>query len=136
MQRRRDGAPRDLVNVIRCGSMEIDLDLRIVTIDSREVKTTAKEFELLAFLAARPGHVVSRAELLDRIWNSTQDWQDSATVTEHIYRLRNKIERDRSTPRLLYTVRGKGYCFGAPFAIVKGSARRQVRLGLHSAASS
>ncbi len=112
----RDGAPRDLVNVIRRGSMEIDLDRRIVTVDSREVKTTAKEFELLAFLAARPGHVFSRAELLNHIWSSTQDWQHPATVTEHIYRLRNKIEQDRSTPHLLCTVRGKGYCFGAPDA--------------------
>ncbi|MGZ4807582.1 MAG: EAL domain-containing protein, partial [Ilumatobacteraceae bacterium] len=110
---RDTGAP-GLVRVLQYGSLEIHLDTRTVTIDSQEVETTAKEFDLLAFLASRPGHVFSRDELLNHIWGSSKDWQDQATVTEHIYRLRKKIEPDRSKPRLLRTVRDRGYCFGPP----------------------
>ena len=70
-----------------------------------------REFELLAHLAAAPGRVFSRAELLEEVWGSAIGWQDAATVTEHVRRLRRKIEPDPDNPRVLQTVRGVGYRF-------------------------
>ena len=70
---------------------------------------TPKEFDLLAFLATHPRRVFSRAQLLDRVWNSSSEWLGEATVTEHVHRLRLKLEKDPSRPTLLLTVRGVGY---------------------------
>ena len=55
---------------------------------------TRKEFDLLAFLAASPGQVFSREDLLERVWGSTEEWQGRSTVTEHVRRVRLKIEPD------------------------------------------
>lgn len=73
--------------------------------------TTRLEFDLLAKVASAPRRVFTRAELLDSVWGSNQEWQDPATVTEHVRRLRSKIEPDPSQPRHLVTVRGVGYRF-------------------------
>ena len=73
--------------------------------------TTAKEFDLLAFLAASPRQVFSRNQLLATVWDSSSDWQDQATVTEHVRRLRLKIEPIPDDPRWIVTVRGVGYRF-------------------------
>lgn len=75
---------------------------------------TTKEFDLLAYLAARPGHVFSREQLLNAVWRSASEWQQPATVTEHVRRLRNKIEADPHAPTLLVTVRGAGYRLDLP----------------------
>ncbi len=99
---------------LRIGPLEIDLAAREVTVDGRPVDLTAKEFALLAFLAARPGHTFSRAELLRAVWQSSPDWQQSSTVTEHIHRLRTKIEPDPGHPQMLKTVRGAGYRLDLP----------------------
>lgn len=88
--------------------LNIDTRSREVTIDGEPVDLTAKEFDLLAYLAAHPRQVFSRAQLLQTVWNN-DGWQSEATVTEHIHRLRNKIEPDPSRPRWLKTVRGVGY---------------------------
>ena len=88
--------------------LQIDAGSREVHIDGASVDLTAKEFDLLAFLADHPRQVFSRAQLLQRVWNN-DGWQSEATVTEHIHRLRNKIEADPSHPRWLKTVRGVGY---------------------------
>ncbi|MCH1865309.1 response regulator [Nocardioides sp. CFH 31398] len=74
-----------------------------------DVELTPKEFDLLAFLAAHPRHVFTRVQLLDRVWSSSAEWLGEATVTEHVHRLRTKVEPDPSRPRLLRTVRGVGY---------------------------
>lgn len=74
-----------------------------------EVELTPKEFDLLLFLATHPRHVFSRSQLLDRVWNSSSDWLGEATVTEHVHRLRLKLEADPAHPSLLRTVRGVGY---------------------------
>jgi DNA-binding response OmpR family regulator len=84
---------------------------REVIVDSVAVKTTAREFDLLARLASEPRRVFTRAELLAEVWGSSEDWQDPATVTEHIRRLRHKIEVDPEHPRWLATARGVGYRF-------------------------
>ncbi len=92
--------------------LQIDLDTREVTVaGSGAVDTTAKEFDLLAFLAASPRQVFSRQQLLEHVWGSSSDWQSEATVTEHIRRLRRKIEDDPDQPRWVTTARGVGYRF-------------------------
>jgi len=75
------------------------------------VSTTSHEFDLLHFLASSPRQVFDRAQLLRQVWNSSPDWQDPATVTEYIHRLRNKIEADPRQPRWITTVWGVGYRF-------------------------
>ena len=91
--------------------LTIDLRTREVHADGRRVELTAKEFDLLAFLAASPRQVFSRRQLLDHVWGSSPDWQDDATVTEHIRRIRRRLEVDRAEPRWVLTVRGAGYRF-------------------------
>jgi DNA-binding response OmpR family regulator len=82
-----------------------------VTVDGRLVALTAREFDLLAFLAAAPRQVFSRAELLEQVWDSSADYQDPSTVTVHIRRLRQKIEIDPDQPHHLVNVWGIGYRF-------------------------
>jgi DNA-binding response OmpR family regulator len=65
----------------------------------------------LAYLAGSPKQVFSREQLLSAVWDSSSDWQDEATVTEHVRRLRRKIEGDPDHPRWVVTVRGVGYRF-------------------------
>lgn len=94
--------------------MEIRLAEREVEIDGALVEFTTKEFDLLAYLAARPRRVVARSELLAEVWDSREEWQDPATVTEHVRRIRRKIEKDPNDPKLLVTARGVGYRFMPP----------------------
>jgi two-component system, OmpR family, phosphate regulon response regulator PhoB len=84
---------------------------REVRVDGHLVETTPLEFDLLARLVAAPRRVFSRTELLEEVWGSSGAWQSPATVTEHIRRLRLKLEADRDRPRWLHTVRGVGYRF-------------------------
>ena len=72
---------------------------------------TAREFDLLAFLASAPRQVFSREQLLRQVWDSSAEWQDDATVTEHVRRIRRKIEADPDQPRWVLTIRGVGYRF-------------------------
>lgn len=89
----------------------IDNRAREVHLDGELVEMTPKEFEVLAHLAASPRQVFSRADLLRDVWQSSPDWQDPATVTVHVRRIRNKIESDPETPRWITTVWGVGYRF-------------------------
>ena len=75
---------------------------------------TSKEFALLAFMASSPRQVYSRAQLLEHVWSSSAEWQNEATVTEHIRRLRAKIEVDPDHPLWIKTIRGVGYRFEPP----------------------
>jgi len=93
------------------GRLHVDLATREVTVDSNDVPMTAREFDLLAFLVQQPRRVFSREQLLSNVWGSSTAWQDPATVTEHIRRIRRKIEEDPDAPRWLITVRGVGYRF-------------------------
>lgn len=110
---RRPGDP-DKDARLQVGPLTIDLRARQVRSDDRILDLTAKEFDLLAYLAARPGHVFSRGELLEAVWQSTPEWQQAATVTEHISRLRAKIEDDPQRPGILRTVRSAGYRLDLP----------------------
>jgi DNA-binding response OmpR family regulator len=84
---------------------------REVTVDGKPVELTKREFDLLAFLAAHPRRVFSRQELLSQVWGSSEEWQVPATVTEHIRRVRLKVEPDPANPRWIHNVRGVGYRF-------------------------
>jgi DNA-binding response OmpR family regulator len=95
--------------VIRLGDLTIDPSARSVTVRGDPVMLTRREFDVLLYLATNAGHVVSRDELLRAVWSSSSDWQTAATVTEHVRRLRTKLERDPSRPTLLVTSRGTGY---------------------------
>jgi DNA-binding response OmpR family regulator len=89
---------------------EIDPAARTVTVEGRLIGLTPKEFDLLLFLAQHPGQVFGRVELLEELWDFAFDG-DPATVTVHVRRLREKVERDPSRPRHLITVWGAGYRF-------------------------
>jgi DNA-binding response OmpR family regulator len=89
----------------------VDEITREVTVNGRPVELTAKEFDLLAFLVRSPRQVFSRGQLLEHVWSSRSEWQDEATVTEHIRRVRRKVESDPERPRWISTVRGVGYRF-------------------------
>jgi two-component system, OmpR family, phosphate regulon response regulator PhoB len=104
---RRPGRPAPLA----FGNLAIYLAEREVRVDGRVVETTPLEFDLLARLVSAPRRVFSRTELLEQVWGSSGSWQSAATVTEHIRRLRLKLEPDRDRPRWLRTVRGVGYRF-------------------------
>ena len=93
------------------GDLEIDMQTREVLLKGRVIETTAKEFDLLTFLAQAPRRVFSREQILKNVWDSSANWQDAATVTEHVRRIRKKIEADPDEPRWLKTVRGVGYRF-------------------------
>ena len=109
----RRGQPTQSANQIEHGGLVVDRAAHRVVVDGESVDLTPKEFDLLAVLAATPDQVFTREELLEHVWGSTQEWQDPATVTEHIRRLRLKLEPDPAKPRWLHTVRGIGYRFSA-----------------------
>jgi two-component system, OmpR family, phosphate regulon response regulator PhoB len=87
----------------------VDETSRDVTLDGRPVDLTAKEFDLLAFLARHPRQVFTRAQLLQQVWGSAQGWQGEATVTEHVHRLRHKLGPGGGGRPIVQTVRGVGY---------------------------
>jgi DNA-binding response OmpR family regulator len=90
--------------------LEIDARTREVTRDGELLHLTAKEFDLLWFLASNPKQVFSRDQLMDRVWGY-EAALDTGTVTVHVRRLREKIEEDPARPRFLQTVWGVGYRF-------------------------
>jgi DNA-binding response OmpR family regulator len=92
------------------GRLVIDARTREVTVDGRQLRLTAKEFDLLFFLASHPRQVFSRDQLMDRVWGYAAAL-DTGTVTVHVQRLRSKIEPDPKSPKQLETVWGVGYRF-------------------------
>jgi DNA-binding response OmpR family regulator len=93
---------------INVGDLHIDPLTRRVTVAGEAVELTATEFNLLWHLASHPGQVFTRDQLLEQVWG-VSDYLDPSTVTVHIRRLREKIERDPSQPRRLQTIWGVGY---------------------------
>jgi two-component system, OmpR family, phosphate regulon response regulator PhoB len=89
--------------------VEIDRESRTVWVDGAPIELAAKEFDLLAYLMDHPRRACRRSELLSAVWSSAAGWQNEATVTEHVYRLRLKIEADPQHPARLRTVRAVGY---------------------------
>jgi DNA-binding response OmpR family regulator len=109
---RRAGSPLgelDRAEAVEYDGLQIDLGAREARVRGELATLTAREFELLAFLARRPRQVFRREELLEHVWGYT--YGDTSTVTVHIRRLREKIEEDPSAPRRITTVWGVGYRF-------------------------
>lgn len=107
---RRSGAGRRAAKLDFEG-LAIDLASRQVVVEDAVVDMPAREYELLVFMASSPGHVFSRRELLEAVWDASAGHQQPSTVTEHIRRVRARIERDPDAPRWIRTVRGTGYRF-------------------------
>jgi DNA-binding response OmpR family regulator len=96
-------------SMLEAGSIAIDLVAHEATRDGQLMALTAKEFDLLAHFMSHPRRAFRRDELLEEVWGWS--YGDTATVTVHVRRLREKVETDPSTPRHLCTVRGVGYRF-------------------------
>ena len=96
---------------IELEGLSIDLAAREVRALGELVSLTPKEFDLLVVLARSPRRVFSRAQLLDEVWGSSPAYQDPATVTVHVRRVRQKIEANPEQPRWIVTVWGVGYRF-------------------------
>ena len=97
-------------DIIETGSIKIDKPARRVFVDGKEIILSNKEFDLLLFLATNPNIVFSRDQLFDRIWG-LDSFGETSTVTVHINKLREKIEKDMSKPQYIETVWGAGYRF-------------------------
>jgi DNA-binding response OmpR family regulator len=112
---RRSGANMAQLHIdaptMHFGDLLINENTHEVHLRSGLLELTSKEFALLAFLARSPRQVFSREQLLEHVWESSSEWQNEATVTEHIRRLRAKLEVDPDHPRWITTVRGVGYRF-------------------------
>jgi two-component system, OmpR family, phosphate regulon response regulator PhoB len=98
-------------SLLQFDGLTLDPGTREVSVGGLMVTTTAREFDLLAFLAASPRQVFTRQQLLANVWESSEEWQDPDTVTEHVRRIRRRIEPDPNRPRWIKTVRGVGYRF-------------------------
>ncbi len=107
----RRARPRPEPVRLEFDGLVVDARTREVLVDGAPVELTAREFELLAFLAAAPRQVFSRGQLLEQVWDSSPDYQDPSTVTVHVRRIRHKIEPDPGRPRWIVTVWGVGYRF-------------------------
>jgi DNA-binding response OmpR family regulator len=97
-------------DVLRFQGLQINPRTRMVEVNSEPVALTAKEFDLLYFLASHPSQVFTREQLMNDVWDYTFAG-DSSTVTVHVRRIREKIEPDPMRPRYVKTVWGVGYKF-------------------------
>lgn len=97
-----------LPDVIEVGGVRIDVERHQVTVDGEDVKFALREFELLELLLRNAGRVMTRGQLIDRIWGSDYVG-DTKTLDVHIKRLRSKVEKDPTNPERVITVRGLGY---------------------------
>jgi two-component system response regulator RegX3 len=108
---RRRGDVEELTPpTLEAGPVRMDVERHVVTVSSREVPLPLKEFELLEVLLRNAGRVLTRMQLIDRVWGADYVG-DTKTLDVHIKRLRAKIEPTPSTPRFIITVRGLGYKF-------------------------
>lgn len=112
---RRRGEPADpgqgnglVEDVLSAGEVRMDVDAHEVTIRGDEVRLPLKEFELLEFLLRNAGRVMTRAQLISRVWGADYVG-DTKTLDVHVKRLRTKVEVDPGNPEFLLTVRGLGY---------------------------
>ncbi len=108
---RRGAEPEILVPAtVEAGPVRMDVERHVVTVNNATVAMPLKEFELLEILLRNAGRVLTRMQLIDRVWGSDYVG-DTKTLDVHVKRLRSKIEPDPAQPRHLVTVRGLGYKF-------------------------
>ena len=108
--RRNDNATSEVLHI---GDVTIDVAGHVVSRDDAPIQLTPLEFDLLAALARKPGHVFTREQLLEQVWGYRHA-ADTRLVNVHVQRLRAKVERDPERPELVVTVRGVGYKAGPP----------------------
>jgi two-component system response regulator RegX3 len=106
----RRGAPEDIDDgaALEAGRIRMDVDRHLVTVDGEKIQLPLKEFELLEYFLRNVGRVLTRGQLIDRVWGADYVG-DTKTLDVHVKRLRSKIERDPANPVVLTTVRGLGY---------------------------
>jgi two-component system response regulator RegX3 len=106
----RRGVAEDDIDTgsLEAGRVRMDVDRHLVTVDGAEVRLPLKEFELLELFLRNPGRVLTRGQLIDRVWGADYVG-DTKTLDVHVKRLRAKIEPDPANPITLTTVRGLGY---------------------------
>jgi two-component system response regulator RegX3 len=110
---RRHGEEDQIVDgILSAGPVRIDVERHKVSINNEDVSFPLKEFELLEFLVRNSGRVLTRIQLIDRVWGSDY-FGDTKTLDVHIKRLRSKIEKDPAEPEFIQTIRGLGYKFEA-----------------------
>ena len=110
---RRQGENEELIsNIVAAGPVRMDVERHVVSVRSTPVSMPLKEFELLELLLRNTGRVLTRGQLIDRVWGSDYVG-DTKTLDVHVKRLRSKIEPDPAAPVHLVTVRGLGYKFEA-----------------------
>ena len=98
--------------VLEAGNVRMDVDRHTVAVGGKEISMPLKEFELLELLLRNAGRVLTRGQLIDRVWGSDY-FGDTKTLDVHIKRIRSRIEETPSDPTMLVTVRGLGYRFNA-----------------------
>jgi two-component system response regulator RegX3 len=110
----RRGSEPELTSgaTVEAGPVRMDVERHVVTVNGQAVPMPLKEFELLEMLLRNAGRVLTRMQLIDRVWGSDYVG-DTKTLDVHVKRLRGKLEPDPATPRYLLTVRGLGYKFEA-----------------------
>jgi two-component system response regulator RegX3 len=96
--------------MLRAGPVVMDIERHTVTVDGTQIQMPLKEFELLELLMENVNRVLTRGQIIDRVWGSNY-FGDTKTLDVHVKRIRSKIEEDPSRPKLLQTVRGLGYKF-------------------------
>ena len=97
-------------NILKAGPVEIDVESHKVKVLGEHISLPLKEFELLEFLVRNSGRVLTRTQLIDRVWGSDY-FGDTKTLDVHVKRLRAKIEKDPANPIFIQTIRGLGYKF-------------------------
>ncbi|WP_041835148.1 response regulator [Acidothermus cellulolyticus] len=110
LRRRDGGGDEQRTTVLEAGPVRIDIDRHVVLVRGAPVHLPLREFELLEMLVRHAGRVLTRQQLIDRIWGGDYVG-DTKTLDVHVKRLRSRIEDDPSEPRHLVTVRGVGYKF-------------------------
>ncbi|SKC43149.1 response regulator [Okibacterium fritillariae] len=110
--RRRQTDPEEDDAILEAGGVRMDVDRHTVAVRGSEIGMPLKEFELLELLLRNAGRVLTRGQLIDRVWGSDY-FGDTKTLDVHIKRIRSRIEENPSEPRMLVTVRGLGYRFEA-----------------------
>ena len=110
--RRRVDTDLDDNQVLESGTVRMDVERHTVSVDGKDVPMPLKEFELLELLLRNSGRVLTRGQLIDRVWGADY-FGDTKTLDVHIKRIRSKIEKIPGEPTMLVTVRGLGYCFEA-----------------------
>jgi two-component system response regulator RegX3 len=108
---RRGAEPEELISsTVEAGPVRMDVERHVVSVDGHQVPMPLKEFDLLELLLRNAGRVLTRGQLIDRVWGSDYVG-DTKTLDVHVKRLRSKIEPDPGSPKHLVTVRGLGYKF-------------------------